>query len=202
MFPCSKCGRSDFATTRAWKAHMNRAHKGWSEKAWLEAARAASASVQPGLTQVAPPATETEGAGSGQPAAPSLSPLQQRFAAVRGKAAKALGVFTFALIEKPLKLEPLKEEDRATLAEGWEAALSLLDIQPAFSTRTIELKNPLWALLFPILALALVVAERIDYRALWEFVQPPAAKDQPDHRTDRTQGGGENDAGQPPDSGI
>lgn len=196
MFSCALCGRSDLATGRAWKAHMNRAHGKWTRKQWLEAAQNASAlTTKPGDTTEPPPESEAALPGAG-PVSTAATQLTERFTAMKGKIAKSLGVLSFRPLETLLKFEPLTEDDRKTLAEGWQATLDMIDLQPAFQTRTLELKSFLWVFLFPILALALVVAERIDYRALWEFVEAKP-KDKSNRGDHRPEGRGENHPGGP-----
>jgi hypothetical protein len=201
MFPCP---HGDFTgkTGRAWKVHMSRKHGSYSEKQWLEVSRLASAPPDTEFSRAQPPpANEAESSLPPGQLAPELSASRQelvdRFAALKGKFAKGLAVLSFTPFKHYLKLEPLKEEDRKTLAEGWAAALDCLDIQPAWEPRRIELRSWLSAFLFPLLALAMVIAERFDYRALWNFIDKPEPKpqDQPDHRPDSSQGGGEDEPG-------
>jgi hypothetical protein len=203
MFPCP---HGDFTgkTGRAWKVHMSRKHGKYSEQQWLEVSRLASAPPDTDFARAEPPPpSEAEsslppGQLAPEPSA-SRQELVERFAALKQKFAKGLGVLTFAPFEHYLKLEALKEEDRKTLAEGWAVALDCLDIRPAWSSRPIELHSWLSAFLFPLLALAVVIAERLDYRALWAFIEPePQPENKPDHRPDSSQGSGQDDPGHGP----
>lgn len=187
MFKCPKCSFSGL-TWKACAVHMSRKHGGYSEREKLEISRQASSSVSPADSSASftvPPAMETP---PEEIAAPSgaVPPLSARFQALKGKFAKGLAVLCWQPVAQALNLEALKDEDRKTLTEGWEAALDCLDIQPAFNARKFELKSWLWAFLFPILALALVVAERLDYTALWDFVNA-TTQDKPDRGDHRSQ---------------
>lgn len=199
MFQCSKCSFRA-ATWKPLAIHMSRKHGGYSAKEKLEISRAASARVQSGAGgadfAASPPASETP-SGEVGPSPGGALPLRDRFAALKGKFAKGLAVLSWEPLAQALKLEPLEEEDRKTLAEGWAAALDCLDIQPQFSTHSVELRSWLWAFAFPLLALILVVAERFDYRTLWSFVDG-GAKAESDRGDHRAEGDGKNDPGDPP----
>ena len=201
MFQCSKC-TFKAPTWKAVAVHMSRKHGGYSEKEKLEISRAASARVQSGtggtdFAAASPPASETPRPESA-PSPAGVPPLAERFEAVKGKLAKGLAVISWEPIAHWLKLEPLQEEDRKTLTEGWQAALDCLDVQPQFSTHAVELHSPLWVFALPLLALAVVLAERFDYRALWSFIDG-GAEAKPNRGSDRAQGNGKDNPRKPPD---
>ncbi len=181
---------------------MHRAHKGYTPEQWRAAAAAASVSVGARATgydsfgaaaAAAPAATGPSpdvAPGSAGPALPpAMQQLSERFSRCKDSMGKAFGVLTARGLEHFLKLkERLSASDEATLTDGWSATLDCLDIKPQFSKREIALTSPLWALLFPILAVLLVAAQQFDLTAVlqkWEAERERAAKSNSrDHRAE------------------
>lgn len=189
-------------TGKQWKIHATRSHGGWSDTEYLEVARAGSKPAGTEFTDV-PPVTETP-----QPAPAPADPAVPEipFAEMRAKFAQALAAIAWAPLENYFKVPKLGEDDKRTLAEGFEAALSIYNVQPDFQPIEKKLRSPMWAIMFPIISLVIVLTKKVSLDQILSKLDQ--TKDKPNRGPDSPKGKGKDDTGpgsnppDPPFSGI
>lgn len=177
-------GKPIAATLQGWKKHMTRNHGGYTEEQLAIAGSmlplktgAGGDPAQGEFEAMRSGAPETEGGeftapvdiGTGLPAEPSTDDakpnkatrkLSGEMKAMKKNFADQIPKIISVMAASKGPEWGLDSEEQGMVAEACNSMLTVLDIEFNFQPINMQLNSPFWALLFPIMVLALIFAKK------------------------------------------
>ncbi|MDE2019886.1 MAG: hypothetical protein KGJ13_06090 [Patescibacteria group bacterium] len=185
-------------TGKSWKIHATRAHGGYKESEYLALVGQSSSLPAAAGFDKAPTVTETPAAEA--PCSPSAAGvnLGDELNQTMERAASVMAEITVKILEQYAGLKDVTAADKQTIAEGWKAPAKILNFRSEIQPVEKTVRSPLWALLFPLFSILVVVVSRGNLSELFKLF----AEEQSNRGGDRSEGKRKNDAGGATDSGT
>ena len=187
-------------TGKSWKIHASRTHGGYKESEYLALVGQSSSLPAAAGFDKAPPVTEAPAAaGPSSPTPAAGVELGAELNRTLEGASQVMAEITVKLLEQYLGLKNVTAADKQTIAEGWKAPARILNFRSEIAPVEKVVRSPLWALVFPLFSILVVVATRGNFAELFKLLD---SQKQSDRGGDSPQGKRQNDPGGAADSGT